>query len=497
MTETDVINARISFFGRGRSTKDITQSILDEWRSGGESHYIIENMLDAEEYFACRNVSILKKSRDLPTGSNTTMSNAQIPSAFLRTNVQQKVNYALGKPPIIGVTSPLENNTDVVDPLKEQYLAEWQAFLNPDRLKTLQRIGTSAINKGIGWAYVVIANNQLEIEDFDSEQLYPAWADKAHTELDAIVWDYTVIEYINSNRKVIQRVEFWDREAVEYFIDDSGTLKPDPERPSKDPHMTRDGELIGWGRVPFVALKGTGDELPMLNVIRENIDAYDKLNSKSIDALLDDIDPIIVLENYSPELGKLQDQRKIMQNARIAAVGKDGKIYYVQLNPNITAVQTKLQSISEDIRRFGQAVMSQESDVTSNPSGVALRFRYQDLDTYINGFEVECREFICKQLKYFFDIWLEFKGVGTAEQWKQYELTFKFDRDMMINESQYISDAVSLMATGASQETVDNWNPAIDSHKNEQKRREKEQAQQLADMTQFRQTAQEKEEPPE
>lgn len=501
MTETDIFNAEVDFLSYDASVENIVLRIRDEFRSG-DGRFIIQDMIDADQYMQLKNVSIQQKNRDLPTGLNDTMSNARIPSGFLRMNVMQKVNYALGKPPILGVNGPVEDTKDesgniIKDPLKDQYLAEWTEWLNSDRMQTITRMSTDAIPKGKAPAYVTILDGQLEIEDLEPQQIYPAWADRAHKKLDVAIRDYIEIVYQERQKKIINRLIYWDNKTVYRFIYDGG-LKPDPDYPAIDSHMTwktnADGEQqpdikISWGKVPIVFLKGSSDELPMLNVIRDSIDSYDKLNSKSVDALLDDIDPAIIFRGFSPMLGTLTEQREILKRTRAAGLPDvNADIHYVQVKPDITAIQQKLEHISKDIRKFGQSVMSQESDLTSNPSGVALKFRYQDLDTYINGFETEMREFLCNQLKYFFDIWLEFKGIGTAEQWKEYNLTFKFDRDMMINVAQDIDDTVKLMATGISQETIDNYNPAVESHEIEQQRRESEQNSGLADMAMQRQT---------
>lgn len=496
MTETELIGAQIAYNGRGRTNLDITKSILDEWRTGDKS-YLIKDMLDAEEYFKCRNVAISQKRRDLSEyGSNSTLSNAKIPSAFLRTNVVQKSDYALGKPFLISVESSLPEKHDdkgkpIEDPNAKIYMDEWFNYFSPARRKTIKRIGKhGAINKGIGWAYVTIdQNGDLLLQHVDSEQLYPAWADKEHTVLDAIVRDYKVIQYIANNREEVNKVEFWDKEGVERHVDKGqGALVPDPDIPARSAHLELGENGLTWGKVPFIALRGNEDELPMLNIIRQQIDNYDKLRSKSVDSLLDDLDAVLALEGYSPELGDLVKQRQIMQNSRIVAIGTGGKAYYVQAKPDITAVQQELEGLKKEIREFGQSVDTQDVKFGSNPSGVALKSMYQDLDTYTNGFETEFEVFI-QQFKYFFDRWLEFRKIGTAKEWEQYKVIVTLDRDMMINTSADIDDTVKLMSTNVSQETIDNWNPAVESHAVEQARRAAEQNSQLDQMKQFRQHA--------
>ena len=501
MTETDLINAKISFMGRGRTPKEITQSILDEYRKGEKRQDVLD-MLEADEYFLCRNTAISEKERgymgaDGQWRTNETLSNAKVPAGFLRSNVLQKVNYSVGKPFTLTIDGPIEDAVDeatgekVIDPLKEQYSQEWLTWADANRRKTLKRIVRDGVNKGKGWAYVSIIDGDLEIEDNEPAQTYPAWTDKPHTILDALVYEYIQIQYDGTQRKEVRKVDFYTPDGVDRFVDDGG-LDYDPDHQGVEAHMsreTKDGvQNISWGRVPFIALKGNEDELPMLNVIRQQIDAYDALQSKSVDALVDDIDPVLVVENISPEMGDLTKARQSIQNARIVSLDKDGKAYYVQVNPDISAIQTKLETLRKDIREFGSAVDTQDVKFGSNPSGVALKSMYQDLDIYVNGLETEIEVFF-QSLKYFFDIWLQFKGVGTADQWSGYKLTVTLDRDMMINTSADIQETVMLMSTGVSTETLDNWNPAVESHEIEQQRREREQNSQLDQMKVFRQQA--------
>lgn len=497
MTETELIGTKIEFMGRGRSNKDFTRITLKEWRTGDRAH-IIKDMLDAEEYFMVRNTTILKKRRDLPEyGGNSTLSNAKIPSAFVRESVTEKSNYAMGKPFSISVESPLPDGTE--DPQAAIYLDEWSKYLSPARRKTIKRIGKQgAINKGIGWAFVKIDQaGDLIIEHVDSEQIYPAWADKEHTILDAIVRDYKVIQYdADGNREEITKVEYWDKEIVERYIDKgNGTLEPDPDYPQPTGHMEHPVfGALEWSRVPFIFFKGNEEELPILNPIRQLVDSYDALQSKMVDAIADALDPVLALEGYSPELGDLIKQRAIMQNSRIVAIGTGGKAYYVQASPEIVAMETALKILEKNIRKAAQMIMSPDSDTTSDTSGVALEFRYQGLDTYTDGLEPEFEVFMTQQLKYFVDIWFNFRGIGTSEQWAKYNLIPTLNRDMLINESQYIEDTVKLMATGISQETIDNYNPAVESHEIEQQRRKQEEEAALSDMNTERELARLREE---
>ncbi len=470
----------VHFEQSGASNAQIAKNILAEYR---ESVYI-QDMETAQNYYLVKNANVSKKSRSYSNSAGgaeyKTLANSRLPSAFLRLSVDQKINYAFGKPFVIEITAKDKNEPD------ERYSTEWQSFLTDEIRNTIARIAEDAVNKGIGWGYVYIdTKGQLQLVDVEPETVYPAWADKPHTTLDAVVRDYSQVVYEDETPVKVKKVEYWDASVVEKYIDDNGELIPDIQAHySQDgviqelpddiatAHMLKNGDPYGWGRVPFIALKGNNDELPLLNIIKDYIDAYDMLSSKSVDTLLDDIDAVLVLKGYAPELGSLASQRQIIQNSRVVAVAEDGGAEYLTVKTDISAVQMKLEALYKNIMQFSNTVDTNDVKFGTNNSGIALKAMYQNLDIYCNGLEKQFRAFI-GNLKYFFDLWLEYRGIGSAAKWQEYKVAATLDRDMLIDTTALIDQTVKLQGL-VSQETLDNYNPAVKDHETEQKRREKE-----------------------
>ena len=298
--------------------------------------------------------------------------------------------------------------------------------------------------------------------------MYPAWSDIDHTELDAMVRDYVVKEYVNQEGKDVRKVEYWDKQIFEKFIDYSmgegnGDLVEDVEDTVElgenvsviNTHMrTASGEGISWNKVPFVALKGNEDELPLLNECKTDIDSYDMLKSKSIDSLLDDIDAVLVVEDISPEMGEMARARQILQNSRIMSVDKGGNAHFEKVDANITAIKEELEIIKKNIQDNTNTVDLTSIQFGNNPSGKAMRGFYETLNEWSNGFEAEFRTMM-DNLKYFFDMWLSFKGgYGSFEELQKIPVTWTFDRDLMIDEDSIIEN-LSKMQGELSQQTRD------------------------------------------
>lgn len=480
ISQMDIINAQIEYGSKGTTNKEITQNILNEWR-GSE---IIRNMIEADLYSKVKNTTIDSKTRSYKDEEghliiNDTISNVKNKTARYRKSLNQKYNFSLAKPFIISCDNG-------------KYKKAWEEFLDDKNRGVIKRSGKQAINKGISFIYPYINElGELKLLDMLSETIYPAWADIAHTELDAIVRDYTVTEYINQTPRDIRKVEFWDKQIVEKFIDyslgeGSGALTPDTETEYELDDTIKDrvsiikshlkngnGEAISWDRVPFIPFKGADDELSLLEECRTDVDCYDMLKSKGIDSLIDDIDAVLVVEGISPEMGELTKARKMVQNSRIVSVDIGGKAHFEKVNADISASVQQLELIKKDILDNTSTVDLTTIQLGTNPSGKAMRSFFESLNEWCNGFENEFR-IMMSDLKYFFDKWLSWKGgFGTFEELQKIKITFNLDKDMLIDETEIISNLVHL-GDELSQQTRDEMNPYVESHEKEQQRREED-----------------------
>lgn len=458
------------------NNEKLTQLILEQWRTSPK----IRDMKEADLYYRCKNIAISRKQRGFKNPKTNqfvpidTVSNEKLASGFLRQSVNQKVAYGFGKPFVLSVDILGDNDNEQLKELKDRYSKEWDNFITPYFRKQLKSIAREAINNGIGWGFVYIdpKDEKLKVDCYHSETLYPKWLDNSHKEMDNLVRDYWEQEYTeNEGIKNVNKVELWGENTVTRYIANGLDLSPDVNEQELN-EITHLADNQSWGKVPFIFLKSSDDELPLLKLIKSYIDGYDQLNSKSIDSLLDDIEAILVMKNMSAEIHDLQEARELLNALKMAAVDDDGDVKYLQSNISIDNVQKKLESIKKDIKEFSCTVNTQDIQFGSNPSGVALKAAYQDLDIYMNNIETEFELFM-QQLKYFFDKYLVFKGLFTPEELKQLDITVTLDRDMMINETELIENTAKLSGL-VSQETLDGYNPAVESHEIEQERRENE-----------------------
>lgn len=301
ITQIDLIKANIEYGAKGTSNKEITKNILNEWR-GSEK---IINMQLADKYYRVENVEIEKKTRAYEDESgnlilNKTLSNAQTKTARYRKSINQKANFALNKPFIISCDN-------------DKYKKAWIKFLEENKRKIIAKTGKQAISKGLAWVYPWIdEKGDLQIIDTESETVYPAWSDTAHTKLDAVVRDYVVTEYINQTAQDVYKVEFWDSKIFQKFRDYgmgegngdlvdnnfNGEDELSQRASSIYSHMVNaKGESISWDRVPFIFFKGADDELPALNECKSDIHEKEEERREADRKKAEKRDELIQFEN--------------------------------------------------------------------------------------------------------------------------------------------------------------------------------------------------------
>lgn len=455
----------------------LTQLILEQWRPSP----IIKDMREADKYYRGENTAISQKKRGYTNPKTKkfeqidTVSNEKLFSGFIRQSVNQKVAYGFGKPFVLSVDILGDKDNEQLKDLKDRYATEWDNFITPYFRKQLKSIAREAINNGIGWGFVYIDPNDelLKVDNYKSETLYPKWIDDSHKTFDALVRDYVEQEYTDNGIQNVNKVELWTENEVEKYIADGLDLEPDGDE-NISTHLNNQQ---GWGRIPFIFLKSSDDEMPLLKLIKSYIDAYDELNSKSVDSLIDDIEPVVLFKGISAEIHDLTEAKELFYTLKSASVEEQGDVNFLQAKIDIDNVQKKLENIKKDIKEFSCTVNTQDIQFGSNPSGIALKAAYQDLDICMNDIETEFELFM-QQLKYFFDKYQVFKGNFTEQELAQLDITVTLDRDMMLNETELIENTAKLSGL-VSQETLDGYNPAVESHEIEQERRDNEEDKRL------------------
>lgn len=455
ITETQRISALLTMAGKtGMSITEIVEAEIKDFLASDKR----KAMLTGQAYY--KNETDIQQRRRMVIGENGTqvedinLANNKISHAFTRKLVDQKVQYLVGK--AYSIKSDDETYQTALTEVLEKAFA-----------RMLKNIVKDCINKGIAWIHPYY--NEQGVFCFKRmapEEMCPLWKDAEHTQLDAMIRVYDVEAYEGKQKVTVTKAEVWDAGGVKRYVLRGGTLIPDVEAGDTSHVMVdANGSAKGhnWQRIPFVAVKYNDEELPLIRMIKGLVDDYDRVKSDNSNALEDSPNGILVLKNYDGQ--NLGEFRKNLAQYRCVKVRDDGGVDSISAEINVEAVDKHLLITRKDIYECGRGVDTQSTRTNGDPSGVALKFEYADLDMDCNGLETELQASF-EQLLWFINVHLANTGKGSFES-QTAEIIF--NRDIISNEETAIKECSDSMGI-LSHETVIEQHPWITDAKAEMQR---------------------------
>lgn len=400
--------------GEGLTLNEVLVQELKTWKAS----QTYQSMITGEAYYLDK--------MDIRTTKKQAIewkSNLKLEHGFAKKLVNQKVGYLLSKDPTIATED-------------EKYAEELKVVFNRKFLKTLKNLGKEAINKGKAYMYVHFdEEGNLAFKKLPSQQIIPFWKDSEHTEVTSFIYFYSETIYVNRIKKVIEKVEYHHAKGVDYFIYDGAKLVPDDMAGlSVEHHFQIDGEPFWWKRIPLIPFKYNEEEQPLIDSIKSLVDNYNLQASTNADLLADLPQIIWKLVNYGG--ADLAEFTSDLMKYKAVKTDEGGDVGTIQTTPETDATEKELDRDRKSIYEFGRGVDTTDSNL-GNASGVALRYRYSDLDMDCNTLETEFQSSL-EHLIWFVNQYLGIKGLGdfTGET-----VDFIFNRDIIIAESEVITDA--------------------------------------------------------
>lgn len=414
------------------------------------------DMWDGERYYRGDH-DVLRKQRtaigeDGELTEITNLPNNKIVDNLYRKLVEQKANYLCGQPFVI--RSEDQSFAEAVKP----YLQTRRFF------RTLLSVTRDALNCGLGWLFPHYdESGELVFQRIRPFELIPEWADAEHTRLDAAIRVYQVTGYEGKTERTYDKVEVYDAEGIRYFQLAGGTLTL--EEPFFQPYFTASdgaGNEVGyaWEKIPLIPFKYNDDEIPLLRMCRGLVDGLDRLESQWEDQMEEDPrNTILVLVNYDGE--NLGEFRKNLANYGAvkvrAAEGSGGDVRTLHIEVNAENYKSVIEQFRKSIIGNCMGYDAKDDRLGGNPNEMNLKSMYADIELDANGMESEFQSAF-EELIWFLTCHLSNTGVGDFEG-ADYELIF--NRDMLVNESDAISDirnSVGILST----ETLVAQHPWVD-----------------------------------
>ena len=467
-TETARINRLIrAGAGAGLTELEFFAREIVAWEKSSER---LEQMA-GERYYSGEH-DILKRKRTAigPDGKLMVLEN--LPNAHVVDNqytkmVDQKVNYLVGKP----FTFNCENKA-YVQILGKRFNASFR--------RMLKYITEDALNGGKCWLFVHYdEQGELCFRRFPAFQVLPFWADDDHTTLDAAARLYLQEVWDGLAKKIVKRVELFKPDGIYRYVLDGSTLIPDVELGDYAPYITRKTgdkvEHFNWDRFPLIAFKYNKKEIPLIRRVKSLQDGINGLLSDFENNMEENPrNTILILKDYDGE--NLGEFRRNLATYGVVKVRENGGVD--SLGVVVTAENYKaiLELFKKALIENAGGYDAKDDRLSGNPNQMNIQSMYSDIDLDANGMETEFQAAF-EQLLWFVNQDLKTKGAGDFEQ---EEITVIFNRDILINESEAITNcqnSVGILST----ETIVEQHPWTKDAQTEMERLKKEKAEAVAD----------------
>lgn len=348
--------------------------------------------------------------------------------------VDQKVNYLLSKP----LTFKTKN---------EEYGKLLGQIFNKQFHKRLKDLGKGSYNGGISWLYPYYdEQNNFRFKLFHPWEILPFWKDEEHEILDFAVRIYSILRYEGETEKEVRYVEVYDTKGIhKFYLDERDThftLVPDYETYYFEVPSIKEGDAIpyNWDRVPLIAFKSNSKEIPLIRKCHSLQDGINKMLSEFADIMEENASgsSILIIKNYDgTDLGQFRANLSTYKAVKVKTVdGADGGIDKLEIEVNAENYNVILKELRKAVIHNCKGYDIEELKSSGSPNEMTIKSVYSNIDLDANEIETEYQASF-EQLMWFVNAHLKNIGAGDFEN---EELDIIFNRDMMVNESQVITD---------------------------------------------------------
>ncbi|MDP4109766.1 MAG: phage portal protein, partial [Bacillota bacterium] len=295
--------------------------------------------------------------------------------------VDQKVAYISGKPPSVTVEGAEKNAG-----LKAFESLITGVTSDEEFADTLSDLETGASNKGVEWLHVYYdKSGSLKYVIVPAQGCIPLYDTQYQKELIEMIRYYEISVVKPGSEMIRKHVEWWTaRDVSHYHEDEDGEYILEYRLPhwfgvtSIDEREVK-REAHGWGKVPFIPLYNNSRAQSDLMRNKGLIDAYNLISSSSTNNQVDLVELYWLIQGYGGETAKAI-QQKLKINKAVNISDPNGKIQAEQVTLGVADRLEWLKMLRRDIYHLGMAIDTDDESFGSAPSGVALKFRYTQLD---------------------------------------------------------------------------------------------------------------------
>lgn len=389
--------------GKFQDVGKVIKSKIDKFAQSNE----YKRMADGEAYYKLKNTEIMKRTKRMrlmgQLVNDPWEANHKLPSGYMRTLVDQKVNFS--------INSNMKLKSDSVDieriytDLGRRFDTKLKAYAK-EASKTGRASFYPMIKDG-KFDYKVLKSRQLIIEEEDGVIQY------------AISFDDFSADLMTQNS-----ITTFVKKDGEYIIE--GQPRPNVLKKTVVNGAILSQEAGTWGKVPLTLTFNNDEHETDLEAVKPFIDIYDIINSDFANNLDDFQDIYWILENFQGE--SIEDFVKQVKLYKTLKVGEGGSARPETIQIPVEAREKMLTITEDNIYKFGFGYNTNKVG-DGNVTNVVIRSRYEPLNLKANDFEQEMREGVYQLL----DFLNQYYIITNQQTFNPYDVDIVFERTMVIN----------------------------------------------------------------
>ena len=396
-----------------KDIKDLTEKVIGNIIKTHKSS-TLPRMLKLEDYYKSKN-DILARQMSDPTKPNNKIAN---PYASYITDTL--VGYFIGEP----ITY---NSAD------ERVLKELQLiFEYNDEADENTELAKNASIYGVAYELLYMTEDGIRFKPLDPKQCIPIYDDSIDNNLIAFIRYYDDYDVVNDKTFTIIEV-ITDKDITRYQTSTSiGTF------------TLLETYSHFFGMVPIATYKNNEEELGDFESVISLIDAYDKLESDSLNDFEYFVDAYLALYGFTADP---EDVKKMKEN-RVLLMDEGTSAEWLIKDTSDSHIENIKNRIDADIHKFAKCPNMADKEFASNASGVAIKFKLLGTENKVAIKERKFKRGLQQRLELIANI----NGViASGFDWRSIEIIFT--RNIPSNDAD-IANMVNMLSDIVSKETL-------------------------------------------
>ena len=249
------------------------------------------------------------------------------------------------------------------------------------------------------------ADGNVRFQKIDAVRAIPIYDDTIEADLLYFIRYYSDEDILTGN--TTEYVEVFSRTYHQLFKRSNSTLQLLIE------------EQHSFGMVPIVIYKNNDEEFGDFEAVISLIDAYDKIESDSVNDQEYFADAYLALYGMG---GTEAEDIAAMKEQRVLLMGADAKAEWLVKQQNSDTIESIKDRLEQNIHKFSACPSMTDKDFAANASGVAMRYKLMGLENKTSNKEQNFKKGIQRRLEIICNV---LAITGTLHDYMAIEIHFK------------------------------------------------------------------------